>query len=248
MCDFERRDSRRAFYSRRTCYRVGVRLPTSLMLLAPLVALLIVARAGAQVPDAADVAQRVQARYARLSDFSGDFVQAYEGGVLRTRTTERGTFAIRQPGQFRFVYEAPERKEFVSDGVTIYSHLIADRQVMVMPMPAPGQATTPVLFLAGRANLARDFTASFTILPEAAANFTALRLVPRQPDPDYEWFALAVEPSSLQIRVLVAADRQGGRSVFTFTNVKENRRLPDNTFRFRVPRGVDVIHHAAPPA
>jgi len=202
----------------------------------------------AQPPDPSALAQRVQARYARLTDFSGDFVQSYEGSVLRTRTTERGTFSIRQPNQFRFVYDAPERKEFVADGVSIYSYLIADRQVIVMPMPAEGQVTTPVLFLAGRADLARDFTATFTSLPEAASSFTSLRLVPKQHDPDYEWFALAIDPPSLQIRVLVAADRQGGRSVFSFTNVKENRRLPDNTFRFRVPRGVDVIHHAAPPA
>ena len=201
----------------------------------------------AQPSDPSALAQRVQARYARLQDFSGDFVQSYEGGVLRTRTTERGTFAIRQPNQFRFLYDAPERKEFVSDGVSIYSYLIADRQVIVTPMPAPGQATTPVLFLAGRANLARDYTATFTALPEAAAGFLSLRLVPNVDDPEYEWFALAVDPQSLQIRMLVAADRQGGRSVFSFTNVKENRRLPDNTFRFRVPRGVDVIHHAAPP-
>jgi outer membrane lipoprotein carrier protein len=202
----------------------------------------------AQPPDPVALAQRIQQRYARLTDYSGDFTQSYEGGVLRTRTTERGTFAIRQPNQFRFVYDAPERKEFVSDGISIFSYLIADRQVIVTPMPTAGQATTPVLVLAGRADLARDFTPTFTTLPEASAGFTALRLVPKQQDPDYEWFALAVEPQSLQIRVLVAADRQGGRSVFSFTNVKENRRLPDNTFRFRVPRGVDVIHHVAPPA
>ena len=221
-------------------------LVTGLALLVASATAILVAQPAA--PDPKLLAQRVQARYARLSDFSGDFVQSYEGGVLRTRTTERGTFSIRQPNQFRFVYESPERKEFVSDGLSIYSHLIADRQVIVTPMPAPGQATTPVLFLAGRADLARDFTAAFTTLPEAAPGFTALRLVPKAEDPDYEWFALAVDPQTLQIRVLLAADRQGGRSVFTFANVKENRRLPDNTFRFRVPRGVDVIHHAAPPA
>jgi len=52
---------------------------------------------------------------------------------------------------------------------------------------------------------------------------------------------IAVDPTSLQIRTLVALDRQGGQSSFTFNNLKENRNLSDTIFDFKVPRGVDVI-------
>lgn len=200
-----------------------------------------------QATDAAALASRVQARYATIKDFEGDFTQSYEGGVLRTRTTESGTLAIRQPGRFRFVYTRPERKEFVSDGTTIYTYLVADKQVYVSPAPGPDGATTPALFLAGRANISRDFTASFTPLPGAAAGLQTLRLDPRKPDPDYEWFGIGVDPATLQIRFLVAVDRQGGKSAFSFSNLKENRGLSDNTFQFRVPRGVDVVKHGPSP-
>jgi outer membrane lipoprotein carrier protein len=194
--------------------------------------------------DAAAVAAKVQARYATIKDFEGDFVQTYEGGVLRTKTTESGTMSVKQPGLFRFVYTKPERKEFVSDGTSIYTHLVADKQVIVSPAPGPGESTTPALFLAGRADIARDFTPSAISLPSAPAGLLTVKLEPRRPDPDYQWFALGVDPATFQIRHLVALDRQGGRSAFTFTNVKENRGLADNTFRFRVPRGVDVVNHA----
>jgi outer membrane lipoprotein carrier protein len=198
----------------------------------------------AQSQDPASVATRVQTRYAAIKDFEGEFVQTYEGGVLRTRTSESGTMAIRQPGQFRFVYTKPERKEFVSDGATIYTYLVADKQVIVTPAPGPGEATTPALFLAGQANIARDFTATTVSLPSAPPGLLTIKLEPRKADPDYQWFAIGVEPTSFQIRHLVALDRQGGRSAFTFSNVKENRGLADNTFRFRIPRGVDVVNHA----
>ena len=194
-----------------------------------------------QAPDAARLAARVQARYAAVKDFQGDFVQGYEGGVLRTRTTERGTIAVKQPGRFRFVYTKPERKEFVSDGVRIYSYLVADKQVFVSPAPGPGEGTTPALFLAGQADIARDFTASFAPLPGAAEGLITLRLEPRTPDPDYQWFGIGIDPDSLQILHLVAADRNGGRSSFAFSNLQENRGLSDNMFRFRVPRGVEVV-------
>jgi outer membrane lipoprotein carrier protein len=198
-----------------------------------------------QPPDPAALAARIQARYATIKDFEGEFVQTYEGGVLRTKTTESGTLAIKQPGLFRFVYTRPERKEFVSDGTQIYTYLVADKQVIVSPAPAAGEATTPALFLAGRANIARDFTPSAVALPSALPDLVTLKLEPRTPDADYQWFAIGVDAATLQIRHLVAMDRQGGRSAFTFSNLKENRGISDNTFRFRIPRGVDVVNNGA---
>src|SRR3990170_1453461 len=75
--------------------------------------------------DPVALAAKVQQRYNGIKDFQGDFVQSYEGGVLRTKTTERGTLAIKRPGRIRFTYTKPERKEFVSDGVRLYTHLVA---------------------------------------------------------------------------------------------------------------------------
>jgi outer membrane lipoprotein-sorting protein len=39
----------------------------------------------------------------------------------------------------------------------------------------------------------------------------------------------------------MSSDAQGGTSSFTFTNLKENVGLPDKTFEFQIPRGVDVV-------
>jgi outer membrane lipoprotein carrier protein len=195
--------------------------------------------------DAATLARRIQARYDSVKDFEGDFVQTYVGGVLRTRTTESGTMAIKRPGRMRWVYTKPERKEFVSDGTRIYSYLPADKQVIVSPMPT-GQTTTPALFLTGRGHLVRDFDSAFTTLPAAAPGVTALKLVPKRTDPDVESLVLVVDSATLQLRQLVTTDKQGGRSTFTFTNLKENRGLSDKIFEFRIPRGVDVVTSGVP--
>ena len=195
-----------------------------------------------ETPD--EVAARIQQRYDGIRDFEGEFTQSYEGGVLRVRTTERGTVAIKRPGRMRWVYTHPERKEFVSDGSRIYSYLPADRQVIVAPLPAADQ-TTPALFLAGRGHLVRDFSATFTELP-AAGGLRGLRLVPRKADPELEWLILGVDPVTYQIRHLVAVDGQGGQSTFTFSNLKENRNLSDKIFTFQIPRGVEVITNGTP--
>jgi outer membrane lipoprotein carrier protein len=110
----------------------------------------------------------------------------------------------------------------------------------------PTDQTTPALFLTGRGHLVRDFTASFAQVPGGAADLTFLQLVPKKADPDLESLMLGVDGKSLQIRQLVATDRQGGRSTFVFTNLKENRGLSDKIFEFRIPRGVDVISGGTP--
>lgn len=192
-----------------------------------------------------DLAARIQQRYDTIRDFEADFVQSYQGGLLRTRTTEQGTVAIKRPGRMRWVYTKPERKEFVSNGQRIYSYVPADKQVIVAPMPSTDQ-TTPALFLTGRGHLVRDFTATAGDIPGGVPGLTAIKLVPKKPDPELESLVLAVDPKTLQIRQLVAVDGQGGRSTFTFNNLKENRNLSDKLFEFQVPRGVDVITNGVP--
>lgn len=200
----------------------------------------------AQAPqDATALAARVQQRYNAIKDFSGDFVQTYEGGVLRTKTTERGTVAIKRPGRMRFTYTKPERKEFVSDGTRLYTHLVADKQVIVSPAPDPSDGSIPALFLAGQSDLARDYVATFTPLPGAATGLVTLKLVLKKPHADYDSLGIGIEPKSLQIQFLTALDKQGGRSSFSFSNLKENRGLSDKDFEFRVPRGVEVVMNGA---
>ncbi|HYE85398.1 MAG TPA: outer membrane lipoprotein carrier protein LolA [Vicinamibacterales bacterium] len=195
----------------------------------------------AQSTDPVALAAKVQQRYSGIKDIQADFVQTYEGGVLRTRTTERGTVAIKRPGKMRFVYTKPERKEFVSDGSRLYTYLVADKQVIVGPAPGADEGDIPAMFLAGQSDLSRDYTPSFTPLPGASQGLLTLKLVPKKPNTDYESLGVGVDPKTLQILFLTAVDLQGGRSSFSFTNLKENRGLADKEFVFRIPRGVDVV-------
>ena len=185
------------------------------------------------------LARSLQQRYAGIKDFSADFVHTYRGGVLRTQTTERGRVLVKKPGRMRWTYTVPEKKEFVSDGARIYSHIPADRQVIQRTLPPDDQASTPALFLAGKGDIARDFTAAYA--DGSAAGAAMLKLTPRRPEPEYEYLIVAVDPATLQIRALTTHDRQGGDSTLTFNNLKENQGISDKEFAFHIPRGVDVI-------
>jgi outer membrane lipoprotein carrier protein len=201
--------------------------------------------AGAQSRPTADaLARSLQQRYEGIKDFSADFLHTYRGGVLRQQAKEQGTVTVKKPGKMRWTYSTPEKKVFVSDGVKIYSYVPQDRQVMVASVPAADEATTPAMFLAGKGDIARDFTATFAD-DKASGGLYALKLVPRRPEREYESLVVVVDPRSLQIRALTTYDTQGGESTFTFNNMKENQGVSDKEFTFRIPRGVDVITDGA---
>jgi outer membrane lipoprotein carrier protein len=184
------------------------------------------------------LAQALQERYRRVLDFSADFVQTYRGGALRTEARERGTVTIKKPGKMRWVYTDPERKEIISDGLTIYMYYPAERRVIASDVPPDGGASTGAMFLVGRGDVSRDFTASFAgDQPDGAI---ALKLTPRQPQSDYEHLVVRLDPATLQIRALTTLDQLGGENTLTFGNLRENRNVSDRTFEFRIPSGVTV--------
>jgi outer membrane lipoprotein carrier protein len=203
-------------------------------------AVLLTAPVTAQSPTAETVARDLQRKYDSVTDFSADFVHSYRGGVLKQQATERGQLLVKKPGKMKWEYTAPEKKLFVSDGHKIYSYVPQDKQVIVGTMPRDEQAPTPALFLTGKGNLTRDFTAAFDKVAEAPPGSIALKLTPKRREPEYDSLTLVVDAKTLSLQMLITLDAQGGRSAFTFSNLKENVGVADNQFVFKMPRNVDV--------
>lgn len=202
-------------------------------------AALLGAAAAAQTPppDATDLARKLQARYQTVRDFTADFTQTYQGLLLRKTATERGTLLVKKPSRIRFTYESPERKIFVADGSQFYAYYPADRAGTVSPLPRGDEAPTALLFLAGRGDLVRDFTASLPASqPEGEWH---LQLVPRSPQADFDQLTLIVDRGTLSLRGFVTVDSQGTNTI-RFSRLKENTGLRDTAFAFSFPRGTEV--------
>lgn len=225
--------------------RIPILLPALLLVASTHPALHTSAQGAAQgsgQPPAQEIAAALQRKYDAVLDFTADFVHESQGGLLRKKQTESGVVQVKKPGKMRWDYRKPEPKVFVSDGRRIYLHVPADNQVIVSPVPEADQATTAVLFLVGKGNLTRDFTVTY-VEGGGGADTYALRLEPRLPERDYDWLQLVVDRRTMQLRSLSAADSQGGRSTFHFSNFKENAGVSDKTFEFKIPRGADVTTH-----
>ena len=192
-------------------------------------------------PPIAELIAALQAKYDSVRNFSAAFEQTYAGGVLRTTLVERGTVLIKKPGKMRWHYTSPEEKLFVSDGVSLYSYIPADRQVIVGTVPPGDSVSTPALFLAGRGNLSRDFVAAYDESLDPPPHLWAVELIPTRQDVDYTRLTLVVDRASLSVVQLRATDFQNAVSAFTFSGLEENRDLPDALFTFEIPPGTEIV-------
>ena len=189
-------------------------------------------------PTAEQLAKQLQSHYDGVKDFTASFTQTFRGVALPQQTNERGDVKVKKPYRMRWTYTAPEKKELVTDGLQIWDYRPIDKVVLVRPLPKEGEASTALLFLAGRGNLLRDFNVSMPPgQPEAEWH---LALVPKAKQADFTSLVVQVDRRTMELRGLVKSDDTGSWT-YRFQNLKENANLADKEFTFTPPRGVDII-------
>lgn len=191
----------------------------------------------ADAPTAAELAARLQKRYESIRDFTADFTQTYRGVLQRKPTTERGKVLVKKPSRVRFTYEGAEKKIFVSDGKTFKSYYQDGGTGSEYPLPKEDEASTALLFLAGRGNLSRDFSAG--LANGAPPTEWHLGLVPSTKQADFDTLTLFVDRHSLSLLGFETTDAQGTNTI-RFSNLKENTGLSDTAFAFTFPRGTVI--------
>jgi outer membrane lipoprotein carrier protein len=189
-------------------------------------------------PSAADLARRIQAHYDKVADFSADFTVSYRYEMAQQASMERGDVKVKKPNRMRWTYVAPDRKEFVADGSMLYMHFPQDKSVRIAALPQAGDAPVALLFLAGKGDLTRDFTA--TTPAEHPAGEWRLTLTPKTRQDDYQSLTLSVRRDTLALTGLVMVDDMGTQT-FRFTKFLMNRGLADTVFHFKIPKGTDII-------
>jgi outer membrane lipoprotein carrier protein len=164
-----------------------------------------------------------------------DFAQAVVARGGRKPQESSGTVAILRPGKLRWEIRKPYPQLIVGDGEKIWIH---DQELKQVTVRKAGLAISgsPAALLAGKNELERDF-----VLGEAgnADGMAWVEAVPRQNDSGFERVRLGFAGGDLKAMEL--HDSFGQTTHIRFTNLQRNVALPDSTFRFVPPPGVDVV-------
>jgi len=207
--------------------------------------------ARAQAPVTADVvAARVQAFYDQTRTLQARFSQHFWNRVYGRTQSSRGRLSIRRPGQVRFDYAAPSGKVLVSDGRqwTMFEPIEGGAGQYARG-DAAAASTSALGFLMGTARIT-DFNRSLRA-PSATqpAHTDALELRPRRPDPHFTRIVVYVDndPSALGVvRRVSIEDADGNWNRFDFQELRFNREIGAETFRFVPPAGARELTAPSP--
>src|SRR3989449_10726714 len=117
----------------------------------------------AQEKGLADLIDGVERSFAKMNDFSSDFIQIFQDPLNR-KQEEAGHLYLKRSKMMRWEYKSPEEKYFVSDGKTVYFYVPADKQVNKEAVKDTFDDRMPLMFLLGRSDLQSEFK-DFTLLP-----------------------------------------------------------------------------------
>ena len=201
---------------------------------------LALAPAPQSAPVLTGLVQGVERSFARMRDFSADFIHLNEDSLNRKRQ-ESGHLYLMRTRMMRWEYKSPEEKLFISNGKTIYFYVPADRQVNKDAVRDTFDDRMPLMFLLGRSDLTKEFT-KFELLTTRPflPGTRVVRMYPKKKT-DLTEVIMEVDPANYQIRRLLLAHSDGSRSEFIFSNIRTNSGLRPALFDFKVPAGVDVV-------
>lgn len=190
--------------------------------------------------DLAATIAAIQRRYAAVDSIRADFTQNYHAPGMDQ--TESGVVTMKKPGLMRWEYQTPEVKFFVADGRDTYLYTPEDRQVLVRRFTLDDLRSTPIQLVLGQGDMRRNYDVSWE--PGAGAmagGVILLRLTPRAVSAEYAYVILECEAGSYDLRRIVIRERAGNTSEFLFANLKTNVKVEPQQFRFKIPKGVEVV-------
>jgi outer membrane lipoprotein carrier protein len=219
---------------------IGLRVLASLCVCALLCS---PARANAQADRA--LLARVDDHYNHLHTLRARYAEHYTGmGLDRT---ESGTLTLKKPGLMRWSYDSPAGKVFVLDGKFAWFYTPGDGQVSRMPAKKLDDLRSPLRFLLGHTQLAKELD-QVTTAPVGAAGVAqgfTITGVPKGMEQRVRRLTLVVSPGGV-IQAMKIEETDGAVTDFTFSKIEEDVPLPASDFRFTPPAGLPVVNAQSP--
>ncbi len=153
---------------------------------------------------------------------------------VREKTEKkRGVLIIKSGDQFRLKLGS---WVWVCDGQTYWQYNKKTSQVIIKSLLDVDLGMHPSQMM--NTYLSYDFTVASSSDKEAELTWTLPEKEQKNP---YTHISLWVDKKKMIIKKLLAIDRKGNESTYTFMKTKTLAQIPSETFTFQVPKGVEVI-------
>jgi outer membrane lipoprotein carrier protein len=186
--------------------------------------------------------QRVDDHYNHLHTLRARYSEHYTGmGLDRT---ESGTLTLKKPGLMRWSYDSPAGKVFVLDGHFAWFYTPGDAQVSRTPAKQLDDLRSPLRFLLGHTQLAKELD-QITTGPAGVGQGFKIAGVPKGMGQRVRRLTLVVTAAGV-IESMKIEETDGATTDFIFSDIQENAPVPSSDFRFTPPAGVAVVNAQSP--
>lgn len=170
-----------------------------------------------------------------LKTLKAEFNQSLVDAEKKVLEESIGVLLLSRPGRFSLEYNSPYEQLYVADGKQIWMYDKDLEQVTVKPQPET-LGNTPAMILSGTRPLEENFAIKELGRHEG---FVWIELTPKGEDNGFEFMRLAMEGDLL--RAMEMIDSFGQTTRLYFNEIDRNPALPESSFIFNPPPGVDII-------
>ena len=154
----------------------------------------------------------------------------------------KGKVQIKKPGKMKWVYNAPELQVLVSNEKILWLYIPDEGQVTKVPVKSIYSSNTPALFLAGKGKLTDSFN---VIKVSKEKGLITVVLIPKEEDNSIDRLALVANSKTYQIVGSTVYDKLGNKTEINFSDIRINEKIPESTFRFEIPEGVELLDYSS---
>ncbi len=199
--------------------------------------------AKASTPSVDRVLSQMDGAYRKLRTYRADFDQESEMKTFRRKRRSSGRVYFSKPGEMRWSYLEPEKREVYLSGDKIRIYLPGRNQVIEQTLNDAMPGMAPARLFMGVEELVGSFSVSLDCDSDEEAY--CLRLVPKKAGAmSVEEVLLWVGKGNFLPLRTESSDVFGNRTTLFFRNAEVNVPLKPEIFHFEIPPGTEVINDA----
>ncbi len=179
--------------------------------------------------------QTLQETYAKIKNIEADFSQTVTFEGFDTSSDSKGKVYFKK-GKMHWDYFTPNRQQIFVDGETLLHYTPENKQVLQSVLGK--QTGLPIdLFLS-----VEKIETLFHVTSEKE---NTLLLKPKTKGSQVSDMVVTLAPlpklGGLFIQKIIIHEENGNQSTFVFNSFKINKKISEDVFKFKIPKGVEVI-------
>lgn len=189
-----------------------------------------------------EIVDRVQKKYNEITDYRADFFQEAEVRALGKTQTASGKVWLKRPDKMKWVYKAPTKEVYISNGNKMLYYNERDNQVLESTFAEISQSTNSIMLLSGLGEIKKFYRIRFLDNKSLNTNDAdLLELVPKGASDDNSRVVIRVSRSNSLVDTIYLFDPFGNQTRISLSKVRTNVDIPESVFVFKPPKGTEVI-------